>query len=144
MHPPETRRGGPAQAASSDTQTTGQQFSTAFGLGRQADLFDDAEMIYPFSPGAKESRLNAASRKGAETIAPDAKSARAEVFATFLKFGPQTADEVAQRIGQHILMVRPRVAECVRMGLLKPTEQRRPSSRGLSSTVWSVVSGAAP
>jgi hypothetical protein len=141
MHTPETRRGGPP-ATPSDTHSTTQHRSTLhFDSSQEDDLEPDLFGPQSFYPEAPASRENASSRLAAERIAPSVKDCRAEVLATFIQRGPATADEVAERLGRHVLMVRPRCSELVKLGLLISTGERRPSSRRMSSTVWRAAAG---
>lgn len=47
-----------------------------------------------------------------------------------------TADEIAYRLGESPLSIRPRVAELHKQGLIEPTGERRKSSGGRPSHVW--------
>jgi hypothetical protein len=103
------------------------------------DLFDwggDPQLSYPDVPGVKERRLNGASRKAAEDIAGSVNTVRAKVFAHLKTDGPRTADETAADLGLDVLTVRPRFSELLRLQLIVATDERRPSSRGVASTVW--------
>jgi hypothetical protein len=91
-------------------------------------------------PGAKAAGT---SQLAAHLIAASAKDLRAEVLASFLGCGPGTADEVAQRLGRSILSVRPRCSELLKLCLIQPTGERRPSSTGMSATVWRASQGGA-
>jgi len=101
------------------------------------DLFDwssDRHAIYPDIAGSKEHSIGSASRKAAELV--PAKALQRVVYADLRRHGDATADECAARLGMDILSIRPRFSELRRLGLVISTEARRPSSRGVSSTVW--------
>lgn len=55
-----------------------------------------------------------------------------------LKSGDYTADEVAQKLGYSLLSIRPRVSELKKAAQVFATGQRRASSTGHSSTVWTI------
>ena len=61
---------------------------------------------------------------------------RSAVYASIVKDGKATADEVAARIGESVLAVRPRVTELHQAGKLFDTGERRPNASGRSATVW--------
>jgi hypothetical protein len=90
---------------------------------------------YPYYPGRKAER----SRPSADKIAPHAKTVRRSAVAAFVAAYPagMTADELADRLGESILTVRPRVSELHVAGLVEPTAQRRSSNdSGHGATVW--------
>ena len=47
-----------------------------------------------------------------------------------------TADEIAAKLGESVLAVRPRVSELFRAGLIEKTGDRRPNASGLNAHVW--------
>jgi predicted ArsR family transcriptional regulator len=47
-----------------------------------------------------------------------------------------TADEVAARLGESVLAVRPRVSELFHAGLIEKTGDRRANASGLAAHVW--------
>lgn len=49
-----------------------------------------------------------------------------------------TADEVAEKIGESVLSIRPRVSELRAMGKIVPTTLRRKNITGHSAVVWTV------
>jgi hypothetical protein len=89
---------------------------------------------YPEVAGSKERSLNSASRKAAESV--PAGTLRASVLGDLQENGDATADECAARLGIDVLSIRPRFSELRRLGKIVATDQRRPSSRNTSSTVW--------
>ena len=92
------------------------------------DLFDR----YLEGPGAApvDTSIGAANR-----VAPVAKSLR-EKCLTVLSRGGFTADEIADRLGESILTIRPRVTELNKLGKIKDTGARRPNSSGRPAIVW--------
>ena len=62
---------------------------------------------------------------------------RALVLQTLAAIPPGlTADEIAARLGQSVLAVRPRVSELFHAGLIEKTGERRSNASGLSAHVW--------
>lgn len=53
-----------------------------------------------------------------------------------LKDAALTADEVAERIGETVLSVRPRITELSQAGQVAKTTLRRPNASGRSAAVW--------
>lgn len=92
-------------------------------------------MHYPLIPGSKTSGCSADAAAAMRPKAPKLRSLCMAVLAS----GPQTADEVAARLGESVLSVRPRFSELRALGLIKPVGLRRPSSTGASSSVWRAV-----
>ena len=81
-----------------------------------------------------------ASEAAARAIQPAAKSLREQVLRRLQEcHAGQTADELAFDLRRSILSIRPRVAELHRLGLIKPTGQRRLNESGMSATVWAAV-----
>lgn len=55
------------------------------------------------------------------------------------RFGPSTADELAEKMRASILTIRPRVSELARDGKITDTGARRPSISGKPSIVWKLA-----
>jgi len=55
-----------------------------------------------------------------------------------------TADEIATRLGESVLAVRPRVSELFHAGLIDKTGDRRPNASGLGAHVWKRAAAGAP
>ena len=53
--------------------------------------------------------------------------------------GPSTADEVADRLNQSPLTIRPRVSELRTAGKIRDTGARRRNASGKSAAVWELV-----
>jgi hypothetical protein len=106
------------------------------------DLFGSVA-TYPLTAGTKEHSADSASRKAGEGV--PIKALQRVVHVDLLRHGDSTADECAARLGIDILSIRPRFSELRRLGVLMPTAERRPSSRGTPSTVWHALpTGGAP
>lgn len=91
------------------------------------DLF-----TYPNFPGSKR---EGTSRAAAEHVAPRAKTLRDRVL-DLLKADALTADECAQRLGETVLSVRPRLSELVKMDLIYDTGLTSKNSSGVRATIW--------
>jgi hypothetical protein len=92
-------------------------------------------MRYPDSPGYKTGDT---SRSAARRIAPHAAALRDRVF-SFLRANypaPFTADEVADRLGESFLSVRPRLSELRRSALIEPAAERRKNKSGMLARCW--------
>jgi hypothetical protein len=91
------------------------------------DLFS-----YPHSPGWKSPDT---SRDAAHAMHGSAKILRDRVLAA-IKREAGTADEVAGRLGESILSVRPRLSELARMDKIERTGERRQNASGMNAAVW--------
>ena len=92
------------------------------------DLFDRD----PAGPGAApvDTSIDAA-----EHVRPQVSPLR-EKCLTVLSRGGFTADEIAERLGESILTIRPRVTELNKLCKIKDTGVRRPNSSGRNAIVW--------
>lgn len=99
-------------------------------MNRAADLFAYAER-YPSAPGYKDRDT---SRLAAESMAKGAPLLR-EQCRRALRDGPATADEIAGRLGQSILSIRPRLSELKQSGEVVDTGERRPNASGRPAKV---------
>ncbi len=90
-------------------------------------------------PGHKESTT---SKDAALTIARTAVNLRALVLAALEAAGPRglTSDEVAARLNQSVLSIRPRISELGpgRLNLIERTGERRWNFSGLKAACWKV------
>ncbi len=95
-------------------------------------------MGYPDRPGWKASGT---SKDAGAAIAGRAKSVRDRVNALLQEHSPNafTADEIAARLGESILVTRPRVSELRRSELIESTVERRKNRSGLSAHCWRAV-----
>lgn len=93
---------------------------------------EDAPAVYPDAPGY---RRRATSKAAADAIAPRAVKLRDLVLAE-IKKKPGTADEIAKRLRQTVLAVRPRCTELAKVGLVVDSDIRRSNVSGRSAIVW--------
>jgi predicted ArsR family transcriptional regulator len=100
----------------------------------QRDLF--GPLSYPSAPGHKG---GATSQEAARRIAGHASHLRAAVLRQ-LAVEPDglTADEIAKRLNESVLSVRPRVSELLAGGLIERTRHRRRNASGMSAAVWMI------
>jgi len=49
-----------------------------------------------------------------------------------------TGDEIAAFLGVDVLTIRPRLTECLNLGQIETTGERRPTPRGRTADVWRV------
>lgn len=96
----------------------------------QDDLFS-----YPSRPGFKDRDT---AREAAQKIATKAETLRESVYNTLRKQN-LTADEVAGRLGESVLSIRPRLSELVASGLIEWTGERRKNNSGMSAKVWTTI-----
>jgi hypothetical protein len=87
---------------------------------------------YPGSPGFKS---RGTSSIAARRIARHATALRDRVYALLKTNYPAsfTSDEIADRLEESILSVRPRVTELLRRGVISKTESRRKNASGMSA-----------
>jgi predicted ArsR family transcriptional regulator len=90
---------------------------------------------YPSVPGFK---ARDTSRNAAEAVRGRAVALRAACL-TQLTASAATADEIASRLGESVLAIRPRVSELARMGKIADSGERRPNASGRNAIVWRVV-----
>lgn len=96
------------------------------------DLFTQ---VYPEAPGFSNTDTSIAA---AEHTASKAATLRSIVLDVFSDYGPLTADEVAEILGDSILSIRPRVTELNRMGEIEDAGTRRKNISGRNAIVWAV------
>lgn len=90
---------------------------------------------YPHTAGFKTERPETSVAAARNT---DAAALRERCYAALVG-NPSTADEVAARIGESILAVRPRISELRAMRRIALTTERRKNTSGHSAAVWRVV-----
>lgn len=90
---------------------------------------------YPNAPGWK---ARDTSRAAAEAIKPRAMSLRARVYES-LRQAPGTPEDVAERLGEPVMNIRPRCSELSARGMIEETQQRGPAMGGRRAIVWRVV-----
>ncbi|MBP1091926.1 hypothetical protein JOE50_002456 [Bradyrhizobium japonicum] len=93
---------------------------------------------YPDSPGFKAAGT---SQEAAQAIAGHAKNLRARVLGAIASEpAGLSADAVADRLGESVLSVRPRVSELHRAGEIRRSDARVKNESGMAAAVW-VASG---
>lgn len=55
-----------------------------------------------------------------------------------LRVRSMTGDEIAAFLGVDVLTIRPRLTECLNLGQIETTGERRPTPRGRTADVWRV------
>ena len=88
---------------------------------------------YPQSPGYSH---RPTSRAAAEKIKSRALTLRESCLYALRQIGNQTADEIAEALGESILAVRPRITELAKLDQIIDTEQRRKNKSGRLAIVW--------
>lgn len=94
-------------------------------------------LSYPEHPGCKE--IGGTSEAAAVAIAGTARELCDQVYAVLVKYGPHTADEVAELMRKDRLSIRPRMSELFAQGFVRKTGQRRRNASGQSANVWEAV-----
>lgn len=98
--------------------------------------YGDTPAPYPKSPGFKEPTT---SRDAARKFAGHARTLRDDVLTVIIAAGPTgaTADEVADKLRQSVLAVRPRVSELREQKQIeRHATLRRKNGSGMSAAVW--------
>lgn len=91
----------------------------------------------PYNDRGVGHRPTDTSESAARGITPKAPSLRERVLqALVANPGGLTADEIAHRMGQDILSIRPRVTELQKAGRAVDTGARRANRRGKTQIVW--------
>lgn len=102
------------------------------------DLFDwTPPPAYPDHAGFKEK--GGTSEEAALAIESKAATLRGQVLRLLQSGQHLTADEIAQRLEEGILSIRPRVSELKKLGLIEKTGDRRPNASGMNAAVWRAV-----
>jgi hypothetical protein len=103
--------------------------------GDEPDLFGGMHRGYPDIPGFKGATT---SRDAGRRISRHAPTVRDAVLAEFRAAFPGGlgADEIAARLNQSILTVRPRCSELLAAGLIEQTPGRRRNASGMSAAIW--------
>jgi predicted ArsR family transcriptional regulator len=92
-----------------------------------------ADLQYPHAPGHKgRSDTGAAA---AVLFAPKAKPIRERTLA-IIERGPATAEQIADEIGEHFTVVRPRLSEARKLGLVVDSGLRGTGALGGTVVVW--------
>jgi len=93
--------------------------------------------MYPDQPGFKES--NGTSQAAAEAIAPAAATLRESVVTSLRTAGPGTADQIATRLGQSVLAIRPRFSELNKTNAIRKTDRKARNASGKMAVVWELT-----
>lgn len=96
---------------------------------------EDVIAHYPDAPGAK---ARDTSRMAAAGMAPRARSLRARVYDA-IKEQPGTPEQIALRLGEPLMNVRPRCSELAAKGLIEDSVQRGTAMGGRKAIVWRAV-----
>lgn len=96
-------------------------------MEQQLDIFS-----YPDGPGFKARET---SRAAAAAIAPQAKSLRARVFDE-IKKAPGTPEQIAHRLKEPLMNVRPRCSELSARGLIIDSDARGTAMGGRRAIIW--------
>jgi hypothetical protein len=94
------------------------------------------EERYPNAPGFKRRDTSDAA---AGAIRDRAVQLRQAVLDALYWHGPQTADEIAARLDESVLTIRPRVSELATAGRIAATGERRPNASGRTAIVWALL-----
>lgn len=89
---------------------------------------------YPHDPGFKE---HGTSFESARRMEPRAGTLREQAYAILSQHSAGlTADEVAARMGETVLAIRPRLTELKLAGRIERNGQKRPNVSGMNASVW--------
>jgi hypothetical protein len=94
-------------------------------------------MAYPNTPGSKG---GGASKDAADAMQSRAETLRSDISVLMQKGYRLTADEIAARMNETVLAIRPRVSELVKQNILVKTGERRKNISGMTAHVlkhWS-------
>lgn len=95
---------------------------------RQGSIFD----VYPDAPGYKR---EGTSQEAAQSMKSRAATLREMVMQELAK-APGTADELAKRLGQDKLSIRPRCSELFKEKRIVETGEFRKNDSGINAIVW--------
>jgi predicted ArsR family transcriptional regulator len=98
----------------------------------QPDLF-----AYPGIPGVKTN--DNTTLKAALQISARAQILRAKVYESLLESGPASADQIAGRLRETILTIRPRCSELRASGHIQDSGERAFNESGKMAIVWKAV-----
>lgn len=96
----------------------------------------DHAAFYPDAPGHKGNRDTG--RAAAAGMEPKAGTIRARVL-TAIRERSGTPEEIADRIGEPVLNVRPRISECAAKNLIEDSGERGPAFGGRRSIRWRAI-----
>lgn len=98
-------------------------------MDQQPDFF---EAGYPERPGAQARET---SRAAAAAIAPSAKTLRARVLDE-IKKAPGTPEQLAHRMREPLMNIRPRCSELAAKGLILDSQARGQAMGGRKAIIW--------
>lgn len=111
-------------------------------MGSMKDLLGDRPYTtaYPDRPGYKE---RTTSKDAADAVEPNSSILRERAYNALYIAGENglTADEVASRLGESVLAIRPRITELSKADppRIVPTGARRKNESNLNAKVWKAV-----
>ena len=94
--------------------------------------FDFAPVTYPNRPGHRDTDT---SKEAAAAVEGRAVTLRGHAL-DLLRRESLTADEIAARLGESVLAIRPRCAELNKQGLIEDAGDRRKNASGRNAIVW--------
>lgn len=100
----------------------------------QGNLFGGQD-TYPLKPGWKKRET---SRAAAEGIAPAATSLRERVLAE-VRRKPGTPEEIAVRLVEPVMNIRPRLSELSKLQLVADSGRRGTAMGGRKAIVWKAI-----
>lgn len=92
---------------------------------------------YPDHPGHK---ARDTARNAAAGIEPKAKSLRARVYDA-IRAEPGTPEQIAERLGEPVMNVRPRISELSARSLVTDSGRRGEAMGGRRAIVWEATNG---
>lgn len=102
-----------------------------------SDLFANLKQApaYPDAPGAKARETSFAA---AEAIAPRVGNLRERVLAELQAF-PGSPEQIAQRLSEPVMNIRPRCSELAHKGLIRDSGKRAFAQGGRRAIVWEIA-----
>lgn len=99
-------------------------------------------MVDLFSPETVERVTRQTSIEAMLSVEERAPNLRTRIWRCLAKHGPQTPDEVAERIGESILSVRPQFTLLTKENKIADTGERRTNDSGRKAMVWKALAPA--
>ena len=123
-------------AASRKGAAVRRRMTEARRAGEQLSLIEEPT-AYPDVPGSKAAGT---SQEAAEQMQSRAATLRADVYRTLLTSKvPLTADQIAYRLGENILSIRPRCSELVATGRIMDSGERGENQSGKAAIKWKIA-----
>lgn len=101
------------------------------------DSYLGAALFAPHYPEVAGSKATGTSAQAAESV--DAATLRESARWYLRHYGPMTADECANRMGESVLSIRPRFSELAAKAQIIDTGERRENASGRRAVVWRSV-----